>query len=67
LSLALFGTIFFLYVNTIDAPLGEDVFGMNWTNLVENSPGFDPNLVKLAFIFIIVGFGTKAGLAPMHT
>jgi len=67
LSLALFGTIFFYYVNTIDAPIGGDASGMNWTNLVENASGFDPNLVKLAFIFIIVGFGTKAGLAPMHT
>ncbi len=67
LSLALFGTIFFYYVNTINDPLGENTLGMNWTNLVENAPGFDPNLVKLAFIFIIIGFGTKAGLAPMHT
>jgi hydrogenase-4 component F len=67
LSLALFGTIFFYYVNTVDVPLEEDVLGMNWTNLVENASSFDPNLVKLAFIFIIVGFGTKAGLAPMHT
>ncbi len=67
LSLALFGTIFFYYVNTIDDPLGGDAASMNWTNLVENASGFDPNLVKLAFIFIIVGFGTKAGLAPMHT
>ena len=25
------------------------------------------NTVKFAFIFILVGFGTKAGLAPMHT
>lgn len=67
LSLALFGTIFFYYVNTADVPLEGDALGMNWTNLIENASGFDPNLVKLAFIFIIVGFGTKAGLAPMHT
>ncbi|MFQ5476836.1 MAG: hydrogenase 4 subunit F, partial [Nitrosopumilus sp.] len=67
LSLALFGTVFFYYVNTIDANSAESELGMNWTNLVENAPYFDANLVKLAFIFIIVGFGTKAGLAPMHT
>ena len=67
LSLALFGTIFFYYVNTIDDPLGENASSMNWTNLVENSHNFEPNLVKLAFVFIIIGFGTKAGLAPMHT
>ena len=67
LSLALFGTIFFYYVNTIDVNSAESELGMNWTNLVENASNFDANLVKLAFIFIIVGFGTKAGLAPMHT
>jgi len=67
LSLALFGTIFFYYVNTISDGSEESLLAMNWTNLVENAPIFDPNLVKLAFIFIIVGFGTKAGLAPMHT
>jgi len=67
LSLALFGTIFFYYVNTVNVGSEESILGMNWTNMVENAPNFDPNLVKLAFIFIIVGFGTKAGLAPMHT
>ncbi|MCZ7397458.1 MAG: proton-conducting transporter membrane subunit [Candidatus Methanoperedens sp.] len=28
---------------------------------------FDPTIMKLAFIFILIGYGTKAGLAPMHT
>lgn len=27
----------------------------------------DPQLMLFAFIFIVVGFGTKAGLSPMHT
>jgi len=67
LSLALFGTISFYYANSITGDSFDSVHGMDWTNMVENSTGFDPNLVKFAFIFILVGFGTKAGLAPMHT
>ena len=64
LSFALIGTVFFYYAN-ITAGNTEDA--MNWTGMVHNSKLFDPNLVKIAFVFILVGYGTKAGLAPMHT
>ena len=64
LSFALIGTVFFDYAN-IHAGTSED--SMNWTGMVHNAKLFDPNLVKIAFVFILVGFGTKAGLAPMHT
>jgi len=69
LSFALIGTIFFYYANIHD-PLRsvtpqEDK--INWTNMMENAKSFDPALVKMAFIFILIGYGTKAGIAPMHT
>lgn len=64
LSFALIGTVFFYYAN-ITAASSEDA--MNWTGMVHNSKLFDPSLVKIAFVFILVGYGTKAGLAPMHT
>ncbi|MDE1727859.1 MAG: hydrogenase 4 subunit F [Thaumarchaeota archaeon] len=64
LSFALIGTVFFYYAN-INAGSSEDA--MNWTGMVHNAKLFDPNLVKIAFVFILVGYGTKAGLAPMHT
>ncbi len=64
LSFALIGTVFFYYANTNVASSDD---AMNWTNMVHNSKLFDPNLVKIAFVFILVGYGTKAGLAPMHT
>ncbi|OGV73493.1 MAG: hypothetical protein A3K19_16905 [Lentisphaerae bacterium RIFOXYB12_FULL_65_16] len=38
-----------------------------WTVLRDNAAGLDPVLMKAAFIFLLVGYGTKAGLAPMHT
>jgi hydrogenase-4 component F len=34
---------------------------------VKNTQALDPSLIKMAFIFVLVGFGTKAGLFPMHT
>lgn len=64
LSFALIGTVFFYYANI---PAGSSEDAMNWTGMVHNSKLFDPSLVKIAFVFIIVGYGTKAGLAPMHT
>jgi len=39
---------------------------LDWTHLRRIAGGFDPKLMKLAFVFLLVGFGTKAGLAPFH-
>ena len=39
----------------------------NWSHLMSVAPQLDPHLLKLAFVFAFVGYGTKAGLAPMHT
>lgn len=64
LSFALFGIILFYYANLV--PAGQEE-GMNWTNLLGNAKLLDPNIVKIAFVFVLVGLGTKAGLAPMHT
>ena len=50
LSFALIGTVFFYYAN-INAEVSEDA--MNWTGMVHNSKLFDPNLVKIAFVFIL--------------
>lgn len=38
-----------------------------WTHLYENAAHLDPVLIKIAFLFLLVGYGTKAGLAPMHS
>jgi hydrogenase-4 component F len=40
---------------------------LNWSSLMQVAKRLDPGVLKLAFIFLLVGFGTKAGLAPMHT
>lgn len=62
---ALFGIII-LYFAAVPV-LGEGSRSLEWTNLLRVAREMDPKLLKLAFIFIVVGYGTKAGLAPMHT
>ena len=46
---------------------GIKSLGLNWNYLVTVSHKLNPDLMKVAFIFILIGLGTKAGLAPMHT
>jgi hydrogenase-4 component F len=38
-----------------------------WEGLRTAASSMDPNLLKLAFLLVFVGFGAKSGLAPMHT
>jgi hydrogenase-4 component F len=40
---------------------------LNWTVLMASASRLHPPVIHLAFVFILVGYGTKAGLAPMHT
>ncbi len=66
LSLALFGTILTYY--SAHQVLGIDTLaGLNWSALVGNAAQFDKPTMRLAFILILLGYGTKAGIAPMHT
>jgi len=60
---ALLGTIIFYYAVS-SAGLAKT---LNWHEIVPFSKRLDPNIVKVAFLFILVGYGTKAGFAPMHT
>jgi hydrogenase-4 component F len=64
IALALFGTIL-VYVAARPV-LGEGLAGMVWTTLVAQAHGFDPALLNLAFVFLMLGYGTKVGLAPLH-
>jgi hydrogenase-4 component F len=40
---------------------------LNWTVLLETAPSLHPEVIRLAFVFLLIGYGTKAGIAPMHT
>src|SRR5664279_2635949 len=66
LSMALFGTILTYY--SAYGALGTDALaGLNWSVLAGNAAQFDKPTMRLAFILILLGYGTKAGIAPMHT
>ncbi len=65
ITFALFGTVL-TYYGAVKI-LGDSGDALNWSSLISVADRFDPTLMKLAFIFILIGYGTKAGLAPMHT
>ena len=64
IGLAFFGTIL-VYVVAQEA-VGEGLPAMTWDLLLKNAPALDPKLLSLAFVFLLVGYGTKVGLAPFH-
>src|SRR5205814_296924 len=64
IALALFGTI--LVYMAARPVIGEGLDAMVWTVLVERAQGFDPALLNVAFVFLLLGYGTKVGLAPLH-
>jgi hydrogenase-4 component F len=52
---------------THEAPaVGEGVDAMVWTTLIKHAGAFDPALLNVAFVFLLLGYGTKVGLAPLH-
>jgi hydrogenase-4 component F len=64
IALALFGTI--LVYMAARPIIGEGLDAMVWTVLVKRAAEFDPALLNVAFVFLLLGYGTKVGLAPLH-
>lgn len=64
IALALFGTI--LTYMAARPVVGEGLNGMVWTVLITHVAQFDPAFLNLAFVFLLLGYGTKVGLAPLH-
>ena len=64
IALALFGTI--LVYMAAQPVVGEGLAGMTWTVLIAHVADFDPALLNVAFVFLLLGYGTKVGLAPLH-
>lgn len=63
-AFGLYGTVL-VYSNaaSVMAEPGDAIF---WTEVLKHAGELDGTLMHLAFIFIIIGFGTKTGLFPMH-
>ncbi|HUC19853.1 MAG TPA: proton-conducting transporter membrane subunit [Acetobacteraceae bacterium] len=64
ISLALLGTVLSYWNGSF--VLGPR-YDMTWASLARAAPHIDPMLALLSFLLVLIGFGTKVGLAPMHT
>jgi hydrogenase-4 component F len=65
LGFALLGTVLIFAAG--QGLLGDGMAALNWTRLVEAAPQMHPFTLRLGVVFALIGYGTKAGLAPMHT
>jgi len=64
IAMALFGTILF-YVAAVPV-IGQGLDAMTWTILIDRVSAVDPRLINIAFVFLLLGYGTKVGLVPVH-
>src|SRR5579863_6304537 len=64
IALALFGTI--LVYLAAQERLGQGSVAMAWDRIAASSASFDPSLLNLSFVFLLLGYGTKVGLVPVH-
>ena len=64
IALALFGTVLLYFA--AEKVLGEGGEALLWTNLNLVSGQLEPTVLQLAFVFLMVGYGTKVGLVPLH-
>ncbi len=65
LAFALLGTVLLFAAG--QGHLGEGMAALNWTSLMNVAPSLHPFTLRLGVVFALIGYGTKAGLAPMHT
>ncbi|MBK1733194.1 hydrogenase 4 subunit F [Thiococcus pfennigii] len=64
IALALFGTVLTYFA--AQHVLADPVAGLTWSALFEVADRLQPEVMALAFVFLLVGYGTKVGLVPMH-
>jgi hydrogenase-4 component F len=65
LAFALLGTV--LIFASGQGLLGEGMSALHWTRFMQVAPRLHPFTLRLGVVFALIGYGTKAGLAPMHT
>ncbi|HXJ54447.1 MAG TPA: hydrogenase 4 subunit F [Burkholderiales bacterium] len=61
---ALFGTILVYFA--AERILGSGMTALLWTHLDSVKAGLEPTVMSIAFVFLLVGYGTKVGLVPLH-
>jgi len=69
IAVAFCGTVLVYYAEVVrqQALAERSAQALRWTALLALAPSLPPRVMEIAFVFLVVGYGTKAGLAPMHT
>ena len=68
IALAFLGTALFYFAAQHAAPAGGHTAGsLDWTSLMAAAHRLDPGVVRLAMGLVVLGYGTKTGLAPLHS
>jgi hydrogenase-4 component F len=65
IGVAFIGTVLVYYADF--RQLGDVEAALEWSTLLAAAPRLPRRVIELAFVFLLIGYGTKAGLAPMHT
>jgi hydrogenase-4 component F len=65
IALAYLGTVLMYYASRHAGVGGRG--SLDWTQLVAHAGQLDPGVMRVAFVFLVLGYGTKAGLVPMHS
>jgi len=65
IALAFFGTVL-VYLTALHAG-GHSAGALDWTSLMADAHHLDPSVLRLGFALVVLGYGTKVGLAPMHS
>jgi hydrogenase-4 component F len=63
LLLGLLGTLIYLALYSVSS----NTDFVRWNDLIAAAPSLPTGIIKFGFIFIVIGYGTKLGLVPMHT
>ncbi len=61
---ALFGTVLLYFAAERVIPNADDALA--WTVLYQSAGQLEPTVLTIAFVFLLVGYGTKVGLVPLH-
>ena len=64
IALALFGTVLLYFA--AQHVVSDPAEGLTWSTLYTKAPQLQSSIMSLAFVFLLVGYGTKVGLVPMH-
>ena len=64
IALALFGTVLLYFA--AQHVVTDQASGLSWSTLYKVSGHLEPTIMNLAFVFLLIGYGTKVGLVPMH-